>query len=68
MAEKKNGMDGMGKPSPACVIFVRFYFLVEGYEAKMERCSYWLNLGDGKLDAVIVFAFSACLIYFIYKQ
>lgn len=50
------------EPSPAVVMF---YFSTKGREENMERCSYWLNLKDGNMSAVIVFAFSVCLIYFI---
>ena len=47
-------MDGGGRSSSA---FVMFYFSTKGYEANIERCSYWLKLRDGNLGVLIVFAF-----------
>lgn len=53
------------KPSYALAMF---YFSTRGREANIERCSDWLKLRDANLGVIIVFAFSACLMYFIWKQ
>ena len=37
--------------------FATFYFSTRGHEANIERCSDWLNLRDGNLGVIIVFAF-----------
>ena len=51
---EKNEMNGSGRTSYA---FATFYFSTRGHEANIERCSDWLNLRDGNLGVIIVFAF-----------
>ena len=53
---------GMGE---AFICIGNVLFFNKRREANIERCSDWLKLRDANLGVTIVFAFSACLMYYI---
>lgn len=65
-AGKKNRVDGMGGALPCMCDICSVLFLNKRIRSKhVERCSYWFHLGDGNEGVLMVFAFSACVMYFI---